>query len=152
LEPKGNSSGRGVRALLWWVLAVAYLAVIFIAAWRPEFGAEAARQIVSRLFPTLGPATIHGIVVGVRKSLHFLGYAAFAIILANAFLGTIPKPRSARPVVTACVIAGLAAVSLAVFDEALQARFPHRSGNPRDIGIDILGIAVGVALRLRSAL
>lgn len=134
------------RSVLWWGLAMLYLAVIATAWARPEFSADYAIRWLTRMLPWETPSLIRLIVVGGRKLAHFVGYYAFTAVLANALLLTAPAPTSRQAARARVVIAALGAVALAALDESRQSLSPFRTGAAADIILDVGGIAVATML------
>lgn len=147
LKQGHETGGFGSRAWLWWILALAYPALLFLAAVRPEFGAETTRAIVEVILPQLDSLQVHTVVVVLRKAGHFLGYGLFAVILANAIYSLPTGKRSRRRAVASCVIAALIALGVAAMDEYVQSMVPHRTGARQDVALDLLGIVVGILVK-----
>jgi VanZ family protein len=86
--------------------------------------------------PPDAAAALHGAgrVVG-----HLVAYGLFAVLALRAFRGDGPPSRAA---VAAAAVASLA---LACLDEGLQSVAPGRGSGPRDVAIDALGAAIGLA-------
>jgi VanZ family protein len=117
-----------VRALAAWLPAIAVAAVIFALSAQPNLHvAEGTLDLV------------------LRKCAHMAVYAllATACVRGLAYHGLPPR----RQLAGAAVLAALYAIS----DEFHQTFVPGRSGAPRDVAIDLIGIAAGLALLHRNA-
>jgi len=147
LKQGNETGGSGSRAWLWWAMALAYPAFLFLAAVRPEFGADATRAIVEMILPHLDSRQVHMVVVVLRKAGHFLGYGLFAMILANAIYSIPRGKRDRRRVVVSCLAAALIALGVAAMDEYVQSMVPHRTGARQDVALDLLGIVVGILIK-----
>jgi VanZ family protein len=97
------------------------------------------------LFPAMSEATIHAIVVFVRKCAHLTEYAILALLFWRMLRKPVkndPRPWSWRH---AAIAVGLVAVYAAT-DEFHQLFVPSRDASVRDVLIDTLGGAGGMAL------
>ena len=117
-----------VRALAAWFLAIAVAAIIFALSAQPN------------LHVTEGDADLV-----LRRCAHIAVYAALAVAcvrgLAHHGLGQRAQ------------LLGAAAMALAyaIGDEYHQTFVPGRSGAPRDVAIDLVGICAGLLLLSRNA-
>lgn len=87
------------------------------------------------LFEDLAPATRYRVLMGLRKSAHFIEYAILALLAFRAAMLSATRNRLA----TAVLVALFLVATLATADEARQAFTPSRSGSPYDVLIDISG-------------
>ncbi|MEY2559658.1 MAG: hypothetical protein QOG51_73 [Verrucomicrobiota bacterium] len=92
--------------------------------------------------PNISEATVASIQLLVRKCAHLAGYAVLAALLFRAF-------REGRNLFArAAAFAFVAAALYAALDEFHQSFIPSRTGTPRDVMIDCIGAAIGLALCL----
>ncbi|MEA4884476.1 MAG: VanZ family protein [Clostridia bacterium] len=143
-----NSTSSRPNPVLWWSLALGFLAIIAAAWSRPELGADAARAFVAHLFPALTGRQVHLAVAMLRKAAHVIGYGLFTLILTNAILSLRRAPHTRADLSRIVVISALLALFVAILDERLQMMISFRSGAGQDVGIDFLGILAGVLFRL----
>jgi VanZ family protein len=78
-----------------------------------------------------------------RKGAHLVEYAVLGFLALRAAGLSLPPARAA-----ACALLLCGAVAGA--DEAHQATLATRTGSPADVGIDLAGAALGLAIRHRS--
>ena len=145
-KKKAAFSRAGV---IWWTLVLLYIAGIVIAAVRPEFSGAATTRLIQKLFPSFPLPLVESLAYLIRKAIHFLGYAVFAVFLFNAMLSTITRPLTRGKRAQAMIYAVVLALMGAVLDETLQMHFPARSGRLQDVAIDLMGIIAGVTARSR---
>lgn len=92
--------------------------------------------------PNISEATVASIQLLVRKCAHLAGYAILAALLFRAF-------REDRNLFARAAAFAFAAAALyATLDEFHQSFVPSRTGTPRDVMIDCIGAAIGLALCL----
>ena len=116
---------RRNTAILRWLPAVAWMAVIFFLSSQPDLP---------------GPAS-HWLNFVLKKSAHFFSYALLAILFRRALYG---RPGSD---LTALILTLLYAIS----DEFHQSFVPGRSPRATDVLIDLAGALTALAgLRLRD--
>jgi len=116
-----------VRALAAWLPAIAIAAVIFALSAQPNLHVtEGAVDLV------------------LRKCAHMTVYALLAVACVRGLAHHGLPPRAQLG--GAALVAALYAIS----DEFHQTFVPGRSGAPRDVAIDLVGIAAGLALLHRS--
>lgn len=147
LRQNRETGGSGRKAWLWWALALAYVALLLLAAVRPEFGAEATRAMVKMILPHLDAHQVHKVVVVLRKAGHFLGYGLFAVVLANAIHSLRKDSTDRKWGLASCLIAAVVALGVATMDEYIQSIVPHRTGARQDVALDLLGIVVGILVK-----
>ncbi len=129
-------------ALLWGPVFLVMLA-IFIASAQP--GIDPANR------PT-GSVRVSGLMpflpgqwdVLLKKSGHIVAYAALGLLLVRAL------HRSHIRLTRACLLAALIAMSYAATDELHQAFVPYRGSSVIDLGIDLVGVTVGILLAHRA--
>ena len=147
---KAYDNKRRLVGIIWSSLVALYIVIVIIAALRPEFGSDATARLITRLLPTLSQQSIVLMTTFVRRAIHLIGYALLAVFLFNALISTRARPDLRRTRRRFAVYAVLIALSVAAFDETLQMRFPARHGRFQDVLIDLVGIFVGVILRVRQ--
>mgnify|MGYP004512636631 CR=1 FL=1 len=79
----------------------------------------------------------------IRKAAHFSEYLVLGVIAVN-FAKALRRQGVAAPSLQAAIPGACALVP--VLDETLQLFVPGRSGSPRDVAIDLCGLAVGTCL------
>lgn len=88
----------------------------------------------------LDPRSRYRLLVGIRKSAHFIEYAVLALLTFRAALISTGRSQLA----TAAWVALFLVAILAAADEARQAFSPVRTGSPYDVMIDLAGGALAV--------
>lgn len=117
---------------VWWALCAGWIAVIFAHSLMPAALSEAESYgLLARLAGLLPFLTARVL----RKLAHFGEFCVLGLLLARC----LPRDFS-RPV--------LAGALCAMTDETIQLFVPGRSGEVRDVWIDLAGAALGVALTL----
>jgi hypothetical protein len=109
-----------------WGPALLLMAVIFIASAQPK-----------EVVPDFGAHDW-----GVKKAAHAFGYALLGVAYLHGLAGG--RPPTWRQAALAVVLAALYAAT----DEYHQSFVPDRGADLLDVGIDALGAALGVGLRL----
>lgn len=97
------------------------------------------------LLPGLSEATLltlHGVV---RKGAHVSVYAGLALLVLRAL-----RLRPGVPMLRACTLSLAFVLAVAALDETHQGLSKHRTGSIGDVGLDLLG--GGMALALGSSL
>ena len=79
----------------------------------------------------------------IRKTAHFSEYLVLGLIAVN-FIKSLKRQGDAAPNLQTAIFVACALVP--VLDETLQLFVPGRSGSPRDVAIDVCGLAVGTCL------
>lgn len=79
----------------------------------------------------------------IRKTAHFSEYLVLGLIAVN-FIKALKRQGDAAPNLKNAILVVCALVP--VLDETLQLFVPGRSGSPRDVAIDVCGLAVGTCL------
>lgn len=137
------------RAIRYWLFVIAFLLILFAFSDQPVASASEWIKVLRRFLPLVGgqPSDARGIVIAVRKSLHFLSYAGFATAFALAWRFTWSRWRVlARHWLW---VAFLVTAAVASLDEWNQSRLPSRSGRIEDVLIDSVGAVLALVL-LRS--
>jgi len=126
-----------------WIIVIGYISFIFWFARSTASSASSMTSYLLRWFPFLQQVGIQTVVYYLRKAIHVGGYFVAALLLYAAASVT-PRMKKA-PYFTAF---GLS-VALAVCDEWYQLSLPHRTGNPADVLVDLIGIALAlIGIRL----
>ena len=144
---------RSARNRICLILAILWMAVIFIFSHRPADLSEQDSSLVGEIilhiavpdFEDLSPAVqnemLERITYPVRKCAHMTEYALLAVLLLGAFY---------TPVVTSFAVAFANALILtmiyAATDEFHQTFIAGRSGELRDILIDTCGAIIGLLI------
>ncbi len=127
-----------------WGPVVAWVAVIFALS-SDAFSASSTSGILGPLLQWLLPSasadTIYRLHVAIRKGAHLGVYAVLALLALRAgHLGHAWALGRAALASLACV------ATVATLDELHQAFARARTGSLRDVGIDLAGGALGLAL------
>ncbi len=140
-EPDLNRRRR--RIVIAWVAVALWAAII----WRlggDDFSAKETSSILiewfQALFEKLHPRTRYQILIGVRKSAHFIEYAILAILTFRAAVISAGRNR----LTSAAWLALFLVATLATADEARQAFSHSRTGSAYDLLLDLLGGAVAI--------
>jgi VanZ family protein len=115
-----------MRLVRLWLPVILWAAVILSAS-NDSFSVNHSGGWLRRIFGRDLPYPVH---VAIRKTAHLLEYA---------ILGALAW-RTDRRVAVALAIAALVAIT----DETRQSFTASRTGSPWDVGLDVLGAAVGV--------
>jgi len=127
----------------YWFPVVAWMILVFLASGDLMSSEHTSRFIgpfLRWLFPDVSGATIASVQFVVRKAAHLTVYAVLAILLYRAFRQD--SNRLWRAALPSLFIAGL----YATLDEFHQSFVSTRTGTPRDVFIDCIGAAIGLAL------
>ena len=134
-------------------IVVAWLAVFCWAGviWRlggDDFSAEQTSSMLIEwlraLSADLDPRTRYRLIIGFRKSAHFIEYSILALLTFRAAMISAGRNQFA----SAAWIALFLVMALASADEARQAFSSVRTGSPYDVLIDLTGGAVTIAALL----
>lgn len=126
------------------------MSVIFFAS-TPTGSAENTRPVVHSILRRLFPDVIRYLTTEqidqvdwiIRKGAHVTEYAILALLAYRAFRFGRPNFQHSYPAATL-----LLGAIYAASDEYHQSFFPSRGASVMDVLIDILGVAVGIALSL----
>lgn len=133
--PPRFGPGEAVRWRVWlvvaWIVATLLLATGWGASTRTE-GWLTPRLREAGLSASAA-ASLHR---GLRKVVHVLAYASFALLARAALRG---RPQRAPAAL-------LLAFALALLDESVQGLFPERGGSPLDVLLDCSGAALALFL------
>jgi len=135
----------GILIRYWLPIAI-WMVVIFSAS-SDQGSFQHSSQIIEPfllwLLPHLQPATVHEVVVVVRKCAHLTEYAILAILIWRAFsrrVGMEARSWRWRHAGLTLLIVFLYAAT----DELHQLFVPTREGTIRDVLIDTTGAAIGL--------
>ena len=134
---------RRRRVLIAWALALGWAGVIWVLGGDDFSSANTSPDILEWLrwlFDDFDARTKYKLLMGIRKSAHFIEYAILAILTFRAALLSAPRHR----ITTAVWVALFIVASLATADEARQSFSPVRTGSPYDVLIDLAGGALAV--------
>lgn len=127
-----------------WLAVVLWIGLIFWFSHQPgEVSSALSGKVLAfleQVFSFIMPAGFFQtslLRLLIRKAAHVLNYTVLGILLARASLRSIGK------VLPATLIFGFLA---AVADEIHQCFVPGRSGEVRDVAIDLAGVALGAGL------
>jgi len=139
--PPRGLSARELRA---WLAVAACIGVILLFS-SDEFSAGSTSRILGPilrwLFPGIGTGTLLALHLWVRKSAHLTEYAVLGLLAFRALRLSlaISLPRTA--------LVGLVVVlAVSATDEFRQSFLASRTGSIVDVGIDLVGGALGVCL------
>lgn len=124
-----------------WLGVALWIGVIFFFS-QGTFSAELTRQGFGPLMRLLGisPQTAWKIHFFIRKGAHVAEYTVLGFLVWRAIaLQGLPGPALAWGL-------GLA-LGVAAIDETHQAFHPLRTGSTRDVGLDVAGAGLGLAMR-----
>lgn len=131
------------RRLGRWAPAAAWAAVIFSfsTGWfSSEHTGGVLLPVLGWLFPDWTPgelARAHGVV---RSAAHVTEYTVLGFLLVRAF--RTPD----RPWARSALFALVAGTAFAASDEVHQMFVPTRTPAPHDVGLDAIGVVLGIAL------
>jgi len=114
--------------------------LILIAVFREEFGAEYMRNIFRAFFSDISKAEAQEVVFYFRKSVHVLAYATVGIAgsLSVRSYDYLKKHHYFWGAVIGLFIASV--------DETLQYYMDFRTGSLKDVGIDFIGVLIGLSI------
>lgn len=112
-----------------WILAIGWMAIIFYLSHQPGKESGELSSLIAAIFSVI-PLQEDQLHYLVRKGAHVFAYFLLAILLYSA----------SRKWYVALVISVLYAMS----DEFHQTFIPGRSGQISDVGIDSMGIILGI--------
>lgn len=128
----------------YWMPVIAWMLVIFAASTDLGSAEHTSRVLIPLLHwinPAISGATILKIQFLIRKAAHLTEYAVLAMLLLRA-LRSGTRDAFARQAGLVLVIAALYAMT----DEFHQTLAPSRTASARDVLIDCLGAAAGLAI------
>jgi VanZ family protein len=133
------------RALKYWLPVLLWTVFIFVGS-SDLMSAEHTSRFIGpflRWFvPDITDATVASIQFIVRKCAHLTEYAVLAALIWRALRFQLPE-RTPR---TQALLALLAAVTCAAFDEFHQSFVPSRTSSPGDVAIDGAGALLGLVV------
>ena len=127
-----------------WLPLVLWMAVVFAGSTDQMSGARTSRFLVPMLRwlkPDISNEALARWQFTIRKATHVFEYGILGILAGRAFGGS-----KAQGALTAVLWALPFCVAFAALDEFHQAFVPSRQSSLRDIGLDVLGASLGVAL------
>jgi len=133
------SGGQKLRA---WVAVVLWAALILTLGGQ-DFSADATggwiEGVLRALFPDLDPSRLEPIHFVTRKAAHLIEYGVLGLLAFHAMALDSPSALVRPALLTLLLVAGVAAI-----DEGRQAVLESRTGAAGDVGIDVVGGAIGV--------
>jgi VanZ family protein len=125
-------------------MAVVLWAVLILALGGQDFSAEATggwlEGLLRTFFPDVDPGRLEPIHFVSRKAAHLIEYAVLGLLSYHALALDGPSAVARPALLALLLVAGVAAV-----DEGRQALLESRTGSARDMGIDVLGGAIGLS-------
>jgi VanZ family protein len=132
----------------YWLPVLIWMAVIFSASSDSgsfRHSSHIIAPLIHWFFPSISDATVHSIVVFVRKCAHLTEFAVLALLLWRALYKPVrrePRPWSRRIAWQTLLLVLLYASS----DEFHQLFVPSRQASVVDVMIDTTGAACGLLL------
>ena len=121
-----------------WAGLIAYLSTDSFAGGRTL---EILRLLLEAIVPGVSEETIALFHAAIRKLAHLTEYAVLGVLVLRAFEDPLrPRAQGILRAVALCA-------AYAVLDELHQTLVPSRTGAVRDVAIDALGAALGIAWR-----
>jgi len=121
----------------YWLPAIAWTCVVLLAS-TDTFSAQNTGSILeavaTALFGRIDPQTLEVIHFLVRKSAHLTEYAILSVVWFRAWRGGLPGFQWRWGMLSVAV-----ALATAITDEVHQSFVPSRSGNVRDVLLDLTG-------------
>jgi VanZ family protein len=93
------------------------------------------------LFPNAGPELLENAQWNLRKTAHVVEYALLAVLALRAWRLSVHWPWARSALASLVLALGVAAV-----DELRQHAAPDREGSLSDVGLDMIGAALGLVL------
>ncbi len=125
---------KKIHTIIGWIGIIIFAVFIIFASTDPRFGANYMRTVLITYFPELSKESIGDIIVGFRKTFHFISYGVLAVFSYMASQGT--RGLEKHPYISAGVIA----LGLGFLDEGLQHFQAFRTGAVEDVLINSFGI------------
>jgi VanZ family protein len=141
LRQDSTDSGKAV-----WSMGLAVLLACFVAYYSSPQGAPGDLALRIAEFLHVSPAAGEAILIGTRKTVHFIFYGLMGAMAWRACFVASSEVRHAWVFGLSFVLAH------ALFDEARQALYASRTGSPWDVLLDVAGAAAGIWLIGRRAL
>jgi VanZ family protein len=136
---------RGYNTRPAWLLGGAVLLGCFVAFYSSPQGAPGDLALRIAHFLHISPAAGEAILIGARKTVHFLFYGLMGLLAWKAAL-------QARASLQKSWLFGLFFVlAHALFDEGRQSMYASRTGSGWDVGLDILGAVCFIAFASRRS-
>jgi VanZ family protein len=147
--PQTAPGWRGREALYAWLLVLAWLVIIFVLSsegFSETSTGSLLRPFLRWLFPEWNAAEIRNLHHAIRKAAHMSVYGVLALLgfraLRLSLAGTVLR--------LAGLAVGLVLVT-AASDEFMQSFSKTRTGSLLDVGYDLAGAVVALALLLYAA-
>ncbi len=107
---------------------------------------EFVLPVVNRIVRTVGSQSISWGMLDtiIRKCAHMFNYCVLSILCCNAFYITLQKWKLSYSLIFTWLLAS----AFSVIDEFYQTFVPGRSGQLLDVGIDNIGILVGIGIAI----
>jgi VanZ family protein len=135
---------RWLPVVLWAIV----ISVLSSDAFSGEHTSGFLLPLLHTVFPGASPDTLLTMHGAIRKLAHVTEYAVLAVLVRRA----LERPERSLAVVIGLAL--LLCAGYAALDELHQTFVPSRTASPVDVGIDILGAALGLGggVLVRSAL
>ena len=131
----------GARFFKYWLPVLIWMAVIFCGSSDPASFQRSSRIIepfLRWLLPNISAASVHAVVVAVRKTAHLTEYALLTLLLWRALASRLNQELRAWRW-TEATWALVLVILYAASDEFHQSFVPSRDASVRDVLIDTLG-------------
>ncbi len=136
----------GRKASRLWLLALFWTAVVLLAG-GDHFSAHSTSRLLMPflrwLLPDASPVTLWKIHHFIRKSAHFVEYGLLALIVLGAL-----RASTRATLMRLALLALVWVLATATFDESRQGFAAARTGSPWDVGRDIAGAVLALALAI----
>jgi VanZ family protein len=138
---------RGYSNLLRWLAVVLWASAILLAS-SDLFSADHSGGVLASLLGRfLSPAVFSTVHFALRKCAHLLAYGILGALAFRAARAESPGWKSRWALYALAIV-----LVVASMDEWHQSTIPSRTGTPIDVGIDLMGAMIAVALsRARHA-
>jgi VanZ family protein len=138
---------HGYSNLVRWLAVVLWAAAILLAS-SDLFSADHSGGVLAALLGRfLSPAVFATVHFALRKCVHLVAYGILGALAFRAWRGDRPGWKARWALYALAIVLVVASV-----DEWHQSTIPSRTGTPVDVGIDLMGAAIAIALsRLRHA-
>lgn len=137
----------GSPAFVWGALLVAWVCFIWghSMVQGPASSSESTfvYELLKSAFEHFGMHERNVCTFVIRKTAHFSEYLVLGVIAVN-FIKSLRRQGDVAPNLQTVILVACALVP--VLDETLQLFVPGRSGSPRDVAIDVCGLAVGACI------
>jgi len=135
-----------------WLLVLLWAAVVWSLGGDAFSASETSRflrPLLERLLPGFSVSDMYRLLYGIRKMAHVVEYALLAVLILRAlWIGSLRSLLQSLGLTLALVAA------MAIADESRQSTSAARGGSSWDVGLDVSGafLAVAIVLLIQSRL